>query len=37
LILTEFMKFSNFTELTVSERGVRYGIAIREWEKLNKK
>jgi len=35
LILTEFMKFGNFTGLTVSERGVRYGIAIREWEKLN--
>jgi exopolyphosphatase / guanosine-5'-triphosphate,3'-diphosphate pyrophosphatase len=36
LILTEFMKLGNFSSITVSERGVRYGIAIREWEKLNK-
>jgi exopolyphosphatase/guanosine-5'-triphosphate,3'-diphosphate pyrophosphatase len=36
LILKEFMKFGNFHELIVSERGVRYGIAIREWEKENK-
>ncbi len=33
LILLEFMKFGQIKELTVSERGVRYGIAIREWEK----
>lgn len=36
LILREFMKLGNFHELIVSERGVRYGIAIREWEKINK-
>lgn len=35
LILIEFMKFSNFKELTVSERGVRYGIALREWEQIH--
>lgn len=34
LILLEFMKFGKFNELIVSERGVRYGIALREWEKL---
>lgn len=34
LILLEFMKFAKFNELIVSERGVRYGIALREWEKL---
>jgi exopolyphosphatase/guanosine-5'-triphosphate,3'-diphosphate pyrophosphatase len=36
LILLEFMKFRKFDELIVSERGVRYGIAIREWEKLSR-
>ncbi len=33
LILLEVMKFGKFNELIVSERGVRYGIALREWEK----
>ncbi len=36
LILLEFMKFRKFDELIVSERGARYGIAIREWEKLSR-
>ncbi|RCK75187.1 MAG: Exopolyphosphatase [Ignavibacteriae bacterium] len=35
LILIEFMKYGNFKEIIVSERGVRYGVAIREWEKNN--
>jgi exopolyphosphatase / guanosine-5'-triphosphate,3'-diphosphate pyrophosphatase len=35
LILLEFMKIGGFTELIVSERGVRYGIGIRELEKSN--
>ncbi len=33
LILLSFMKHFDFNELIVSERGVRYGLAIREWEK----
>jgi len=33
LILREIMAHYKFTELIVSERGVRYGLAIREWEK----
>jgi exopolyphosphatase/guanosine-5'-triphosphate,3'-diphosphate pyrophosphatase len=33
LILREIMVHYKFTELIVSERGVRYGLAIREWEK----
>jgi hypothetical protein len=28
------MHHYGFEELIVSERGVRYGLAIREWEKL---
>jgi exopolyphosphatase/guanosine-5'-triphosphate,3'-diphosphate pyrophosphatase len=33
IILDEVMDFLGAKEITVSERGVRYGIAIREWEK----
>jgi len=36
LILREVMKHLGFGEVAVSERGVRYGIAIREWEKRRK-
>ena len=34
LILREIIAHYKFGEMIVSERGVRYGIAIREWEKL---
>jgi len=37
LILLEIMEIHGFTEATVSDRGVRYGIVIREWEKRTKK
>jgi exopolyphosphatase / guanosine-5'-triphosphate,3'-diphosphate pyrophosphatase len=33
-ILREVMAHYKFSEMIVSERGVRYGLAIREWEKL---
>jgi exopolyphosphatase / guanosine-5'-triphosphate,3'-diphosphate pyrophosphatase len=33
LILLEFMSLNTCEELIVSERGVRYGLAIREWER----
>jgi exopolyphosphatase/guanosine-5'-triphosphate,3'-diphosphate pyrophosphatase len=33
LILREIMAHYKFTEMIVSERGVRYGLAMREWEK----
>ncbi len=33
LILREVMRHFGFTAMIVSERGVRYGLAIREWEK----
>jgi exopolyphosphatase/guanosine-5'-triphosphate,3'-diphosphate pyrophosphatase len=33
LILREIMAHYKFSEMIVSERGLRYGIAIREWEK----
>lgn len=33
LILREIMAHFGFEEMIVSERGVRYGLAIREWEK----
>jgi exopolyphosphatase/guanosine-5'-triphosphate,3'-diphosphate pyrophosphatase len=33
LILREVMMHFRFEEMIVSERGVRYGLAIREWEK----
>jgi exopolyphosphatase/pppGpp-phosphohydrolase len=36
LILRNFMKQFNFKEILVSERGLRYGMAFREWEKQNK-
>ncbi len=36
LILLNFMKHFNFKEILVSERGLRYGMAFREWEKQNK-
>jgi exopolyphosphatase / guanosine-5'-triphosphate,3'-diphosphate pyrophosphatase len=32
LILREIMEHFRFDELTVSERGVRYGLVLREWE-----
>jgi exopolyphosphatase / guanosine-5'-triphosphate,3'-diphosphate pyrophosphatase len=35
LILLEFMKYFGIKEIYSSERGLRYGIAIREWEKSN--
>jgi exopolyphosphatase/guanosine-5'-triphosphate,3'-diphosphate pyrophosphatase len=33
LILREIMAHFKFGEMTVSERGVRYGLALREWER----
>jgi exopolyphosphatase/guanosine-5'-triphosphate,3'-diphosphate pyrophosphatase len=33
LILLEFMNKFGFEEITVSERGLRYGLVIREWKK----
>jgi exopolyphosphatase / guanosine-5'-triphosphate,3'-diphosphate pyrophosphatase len=33
IILEEVMRFLGADEIVVSERGVRYGIAIREWER----
>jgi exopolyphosphatase/guanosine-5'-triphosphate,3'-diphosphate pyrophosphatase len=33
LILREIMEHFRFDELTVSERGVRYGLVLREWER----
>ena len=33
LILREVMEHFGFREMTVSERGVRYGLALREWER----
>jgi exopolyphosphatase / guanosine-5'-triphosphate,3'-diphosphate pyrophosphatase len=33
LILREIMEHFRFDEITVSERGVRYGLVLREWEK----
>jgi len=36
LILREVMAHYKFKEMIVSERGVRYGLAIREWEKKKK-
>jgi exopolyphosphatase/guanosine-5'-triphosphate,3'-diphosphate pyrophosphatase len=33
LILREIMAHFKFDEMIVSERGVRYGLALREWEK----
>ncbi len=33
LVLREFMHAFRFGEILVSERGVRYGIALREWER----
>ena len=35
LILREIMAHFKFNEMIVSERGVRYGLAIREWERRN--
>lgn len=37
LILREVMAHFKFKEMVVSERGVRYGIAIREWERIQLK
>jgi len=34
LILYEFMRQLEFKEIIVSERGLRYGMVLREWEKL---
>jgi exopolyphosphatase / guanosine-5'-triphosphate,3'-diphosphate pyrophosphatase len=36
LILLEFMNRFNFLEIMVSERGLRYGMVIREWEKQHR-
>ncbi|MFI5252271.1 MAG: Ppx/GppA family phosphatase [Bacteroidota bacterium] len=36
LILHEFMKYFKFQEITVSERGLRYGLVMREWKKTVK-
>lgn len=36
LILHELMKKTNAEEIIVSERGVRYGLVLREWEKQGK-
>lgn len=33
LILREIMRQFSFTEMIVSERGVRYGLVLKEWEK----
>ena len=33
LILSEVMQHAGFDEVVVSERGVRYGLALREWER----
>jgi exopolyphosphatase/pppGpp-phosphohydrolase len=33
LILDEVFEMHGFPDLVVSERGVRYGLAIREWER----
>ncbi len=33
LILASAMEFYEFSAVTVTERGLRYGLAIREWEK----
>jgi exopolyphosphatase / guanosine-5'-triphosphate,3'-diphosphate pyrophosphatase len=35
LILTEFMQLSGYNSLIVSERGLRYGLALREWKRLS--
>ncbi len=36
LILAEFMKRFRFEKVTATERGLRYGLVIREWEKMRK-
>lgn len=36
LILNEFIKHFQIPEIIISERGLRYGLALREWEKENK-
>ena len=36
LILHEFMRHFGFHSIIMSERGLRYGLIIREWEKDNK-
>ncbi len=35
LILREVMAHFKFNKMVVSERGVRYGLALREWEKVH--
>ena len=37
IILYEFMRIGNFSEMIVSERGLRYGLLLREWEHRIKK
>jgi len=32
LILFEFMKYNGLKTIITSERGVRYGLALREWK-----
>ncbi len=34
IILREFMSRYSFSSMIVSERGLRYGIALREWERM---
>ena len=34
LILLEIMEAHRFGEAIVSDRGVRYGIVLREWERI---
>jgi exopolyphosphatase/guanosine-5'-triphosphate,3'-diphosphate pyrophosphatase len=34
LILRELMRHLKFGELVVSERGIRYGLVLREWERM---
>ncbi len=36
LILRELMEHCSFQEIIVSERGVRYGLVLREWERQQK-
>ena len=37
LILNEIMDLFRFPSLTVSERGLRYGLALKEWERVMQK
>jgi exopolyphosphatase/pppGpp-phosphohydrolase len=35
LILSRFMERGGFQEAMVSERGLRYGLALRDWQKTS--